>query len=370
MRYLLYLMGLSLLFSCSKKEAPPQPHHVPISVVEVKPMDVPAIFQAVGTAQSSHMVDIRARVEGYLDEIAYVEGSKVKTGDLLFQIDPRPFQASLDSAKAELDKAKAILWDATVIRNRLEPLFKEHAISERDLDNAIAQELAAQATVAAAEANVRSNALNLGYTTITSPIDGITSAANYREGSLIVSSLPKPLTTVSAIDPIWINFSIGENVLLEHRKDVEKGIVKDPKDMKFEVQLILADGSTYPFTGIVDFLEPFYDQTTGTINVRTTFPNAQAILKPNQFVQVKVLGATYVDAFIVPQRAVLQGNKGTFVYIVGANNQAEIAAVEVGDWYQDDWIIKNGLKMGDKVIVDGITKVQKGAPVTITKVLE
>jgi membrane fusion protein (multidrug efflux system) len=371
LNFIIFIVTLFSLTSCKKKEAITQ--NIPkvlVNIVEAKKQDVPAILEAVGTIESSHMVDIRARVEGYLDRIAYEEGSKVKMGDLLFQIDPRPFQATLDSSLAQLAIQKAILWDAIKIRNRLEPLYKENAISERDLDNAIARELAAQASVEAAEANVVSAQLNLAYTSIRAPLDGITSAANYREGSLISSVLEKPLTTVSATNPVWINFSISENSILAHQKDVKEGRIEEPKDYKYQVQIILADGSTYPFNGVVDFLEPYYDRYTGTLNVRTTFENPNDVLKPYQFVQVKVLGSKYVNVYIVPQRAVLQGSNGPFVYIVGKDNKVETALVELGPWYKNFWIIKKGLQENDKVIVDGVNKVQRGTLVEISEVLK
>jgi membrane fusion protein (multidrug efflux system) len=368
--FLLLIFSQGLFQSCQKNESKDSPPiKILVNIVDVKKQNVPAILEAVGTIQSSHMVDIRARVEGYLDRIAYIEGDNVKMGDLLFQIDPRPFQAKLDSALAELAAHKAILWDAIKIRNRLEPLFKQNAISERDLDNSISKELAAQAQVEASEANVRSAQLNLGYTSIRAPIDGITSAANYREGSLITSMLEKPLTTVSATNPIWVNFSISENSILYHEKNVKAGRVKDPADMKFVVEVILADGSLYPYKGVVDFLEPYYNQYTGTLNVRTTFENPNDVLKPYQFVQVKLLGAQYVDAFIVPKRAVLQGVHGPFVYIIDKDEKAEIALVELGSWWNEYWIIQSGLKEGDKVIVDGTNKVQRGSSLQVDQVL-
>jgi membrane fusion protein (multidrug efflux system) len=369
---LLLLLGLILCLPGCKNEnkTSATPMAVSVNIAEVKKQNVPAIFQAVGTIQSSHMVDIRARVEGYLDRIAYTEGSSVKMGDLLFQIDPRPFQATLDSALAQLAIQKAILWDAIKIRNRLEPLYKENAISERDLDNAIARELAAQASVEAAEANVVSAQLNLAYTSIKAPIDGITSAANYREGSLITSALEKPLTTVSATNPIWINFSLSENIILAHQRDVKAGRVINPVDNKYQVEIILADGSTYPYPGVVDFLEPYYDQYTGTLNVRTTFENPDAVLKPYQFVQVKVLGAEFINVVNIPQRAVLQGTNGPFVYIVNEKNQVETVLLELGPWYKDYWIVKNGLQTGDKVVVDGVNKIHKGSLVQIDQVLQ
>ncbi len=358
--------SLLILSGCHKEKPKPVAAPVTVTVFEVEKRDIPAVFQAIGTAESSHLVDIRARVEGYLDVIAYQEGAMVDIGTLLFQIDPRPFQASLDSAKAELARQRAILWNATQTRKRMEPLYKLNAASQRDLDNAIAEELAAEASVEAANANVRQAQLNLDYTTITSPIVGITSAANYREGSLITSSLPKPLTTVSAIDPIWINFSLSEGEILRNRKNVSNKVMAFPKDLKFTVSLILADNSTYPYKGIVDFAEPAYNQQTGTISVRTTFPNPEAFLKPGQFVQVRVSGATYLDTIIIPQEALMQSNKGPFVYITGADDRAEMALVELGDWWQNYWIITSGLKVGDRVIVSGISKVQIGAPLQIT----
>lgn len=373
MKYLkIFLIITPLIFitQCNKNEHPlPINQATPVNVIEAKKQQVPAILEAVGTVESSHMVDIRARVEGYLDRIAYTEGSMVKMGDLLFQIDPRPFQAKLDSALAELAAQKAILWDAIKIRNRLEPLFKEHAISERDLDNAIARELASEASVESAEANVRMAQLNLGYTSVRAPIDGISSIANYREGSLIIQSMEKPLTTVSSIDPIWINFSLSENVILQHRKDVESGKISDPKDNQFKIQIILADNTIYPYMGSVDVLQPYYNQNTGTLNVRTTFENPNDILKPYQFVKVKVLGAIFNDVYLVPQRAVMQGSRGPFVYIVNKDGVVEVALVELGSWWNDSWIIKGGLQDNDQVVVDGINKIQRGSKVLIEKTL-
>jgi membrane fusion protein (multidrug efflux system) len=355
---------LLILMGCEKATPPMMPTPA-VKVVEVVKKEVPRVFEAVGTVESSHMVDIRARVEGYLDKIAYVEGSRVKTGDLLFQIDPRPFQAEVASAKAELSANEAILWDASKIRKRLEPLYKEHAISERDLDNAIARELTAIAAVEGAKAKLWMAELNLDYTTITAPIDGVTSKANYREGALITQMLKDPLTTVSATDPVWINFSISENVILSYQKEVTDGYMVGPQDQKFMIELILADGSVYPYLGEVSLLQPFYNEATGTLEVRTTFQNPDILLKPNQFVDVRVLGAKYKNVFVVPKTAVVQGSRGPFVYIVDKEGIVETVLVELGPWWQEEWIIKGGLKEGDHVIYEGVNKVQKGIKVRV-----
>ncbi|MDR3624184.1 MAG: efflux RND transporter periplasmic adaptor subunit [Chlamydiales bacterium] len=374
MRQLMRPLFIALLFigsitsSCKSDTHEETRSPTSVTAFEVQPATIPAVFNYVGFAESTHLVEIRARVEGYLDKIAYTEGSFVENGQLLFQLDPKPFIAALDNAKGLLAKAKAILWNANTTVNRLKPLFAQDAISKRDLDNAIASQLAAQAEVDSANAQVVEAELKLGYTTIATPVTGLSGKSHFREGALITlgpdSSM---LTTVSVIDPIWIYFSVSETDILTTRMQASKGIIKLPKDNNFDVRLILGNDFVYPELGKVDFTSPTLNQSTGTLEARAVFANPLAILKPGQFVKVQVLGTVRPDAIIIPQQAVQQGQKGMYVYIIDKDNKAEMVEIDPGEWFENYWIIKSGLKPGDLVVSDGVNKVYPGLPVTITK---
>ena len=372
MRTLLKLIFLlSLLSSCQphEEEAPTELPPVEVTTLKIKPQTIPAIFEYVGFAQSSHPVEIRARVEGYLDKIAYTEGEIVHEGDLLFQIDPRPFQASLDVAKGELARQEAILWNAKRSVDRLKPLFEQNAASRRDLDNAISQQLASEADVQSAKAKVTEAELNLNYTTINSPITGLSSRSNYREGALISPGPNGLLTTISVINPMWVDFSVSQADLLKYGDETQKGLLIQPKDQKYKVEIVLANGSVYPYKGNVNFAEPILAQSTGTMHIRAEINNPTGVLLPGQFVKVRVLGVIRPNAILVPQRAVQQGKKGMFVYVV-QNGKAVTRYIEPGDWYKDQWIINSGLQKGDVVITDGVNKVQQGSTVIEKKPTE
>ena len=337
-----------------------------VTVVDIKPENTPATFEFTGKTASSRQVQINARVEGYLDQIAYEEGSLVKTGQLLFQLDPKSFQASLDSAKATLAQQQALLVKAQQTLARVKPLAKQNAVSQQDLDSSIANELSAAAQVQAAKASVEQARLNLGYTTIRSPLNGLSSSANFREGALIVpGGSNAKLTTIVQIDPMWVNFGVGENEVLKIEAQKGKGELKGPGLDKIEVELTLADGSTYPQKGRITFVDPVVNAQTGTYNIRAVVPNPDNQLSPGQFVRVQLKGAFRPNAILVPQLAVMQGPKGKFVFVVGPDNTAQPKPVQVGDWYGDQWIINSGLETGDRVVVDGAVRLQPGAPVQI-----
>ena len=339
---------------------------VSVTVVEVKPGNTPATFEFTGKTASSRQVEIRARVEGYLDKIAYTEGSLVKTGQLLFQLDSKPFQAALDSAKATLAQQEALLTRARQTLARVKPLAKQNAVSQQDLDNATAGVLTSEAQVQAAKAQVETAQLNLGYTTIKSPLNGLSGSSNFREGSLITPSGTSGfLTTIVQLNPMWINFGVGENEVLKLRAQQEAGQLKGPGLGKAEVDVILADGSTYPQKGRIIFVDPVVNTDTGTYNIRAEVPNSGNQLRPGQFVRVQIKGAFRPDAIMVPQVAVMQGPNGKFVFVVGPDNTAQPKPVQVGEWYGDQWIINSGLQAGDRVVVDGAVRLQPGAPVQI-----
>lgn len=363
---ILYIACALILTSCQEeKKIPPQP--VKVTTVKMEAETIPVVFEFVGFTKSSHPVDIYARVQGYLDKIGYIEGGMVEKGDLLFQLDPRPFIAAVDRAKGLLSKEDANLWNARVTRERLEPLYAQHAASRRDLDNAIAAQLAAEASVQSAKANLIEAELNLSYTTMLSPISGLTGRAKYREGTLITPGENAELTTVSVLDPIWVDFNVPSNDTLKNREELRKGLLLYPKNMDFTMQIVLADGSIFPYPGKANFASPTLDERTGTMLVRAFFSNPYKTLKPGEFAKIRALGAVRPNSLFVPQTAVLESKSGTIVYVVDENNKAEMRPVQAGDWYQKSWVIQSGLKVGDRVIVDGVNKVQPGTSVIITK---
>lgn len=362
--YLLFVIGLSLFSSCHHEKPTPKTPPIEVTVEIIDPKTIPAVFEYIGVVQSSHEVEIRARVTGYLDTIGYLEGSYVKKGDLLFQLDPRPFQAALAKAKAQLAKEQAVLWQAERAVKRFKPLYEQKAASQRDLDNAIASEMAAEAQVLEAQAQVADAEINLSYTTIRSPVSGLSSQAKYRVGSLISPSQDM-LTTVSVIDPIWVVFSVSEQDILESQDELSKGRMIFPPDEEFIIELILADQTLFPEKGSVNFTSPFYSQKTGTMTMRAVLPNPKDIIRPGQFVRVKIYGAKRPNAIAVPQQAVQQGQNGSFVFVVNAESQAEVRLIKPGPWDQNNWIIWEGLKTGDQVIISGVNKVLPGSPVTI-----
>lgn len=363
--YLIVLLG-----SCREKsEEQPSSPLIEVTTVTVEKKTIPYVYDSVGNAASSHPVEIRARVEGYLEEISYKEGDKVQVGQIMFMLDQRPFIAALEQAQGMLAREKALLWNAKQAVDRLTPLYAKHAASKKDLDDATASLLASQASVDAAKANVDAAEINLSYTVITAPINGMAGKSTFREGALISPGPNNLLTNVDALDPIWVYFNISDNQRLKIENEVKKHTLVMPKGENFDVEVVLSDGSIFPARGKVNFAAPTYDQRTGTLSLRAQLPNPNTLIRPGQFLRVKVLGAIRPHAIYVPQKSLLEGKNGMFVYVV-KNGKAAIQNVEVGDWYGDNWIVTEGLKVGDQVIVDGVNKVGQGSPVKVTKELK
>lgn len=366
LKYLFCFLLSICLTSCGSKE-PEKPQTPPVDVTEfvVTPKNLPAVFDFIGFAASPHPVQIRARVEGYLDKIAYEEGKPVKTGDLLFQLDPKQYEAAVEQARGEVMRQGAILENAKLTVQRLKPLYEQKAASKKDLDNAMSQELASAASLQSAKANLLSAQINLGYCTITSPIDGLTAKAQFYEGALINPASNSLLTTVSVIDPIWVYFTISDNdILRATQQEMNKQLIL-PGQKLLDVEAIMSDGSVYPYKGKVDYSAPTYDQSTGTMQARAVFPNPKYFLRPGQFMRVKVYGAERPHAIFVPQRALLQKKNGMFVYLI-KNGKVVEQDVSTGAWYGDYQIITNGLKAGDHIVVDGINKIRPNSAVNVT----
>ena len=353
---------LVLLAGCGKPAAPPSPGPVEVTVLKTEPRDTPIMFEYVAQTQSPQQVSIVARVNGFLDKQLYTEGSIVKEGQLLFQMDQKPFIASLNEAQAGWDQAKAAHDTMLANLNRVKPLVAQNALSQKDLDDATGQEQSTAAALAQAKANVDTAKLNLSYTKIASPLDGISGAAQQRVGAYL-NPANSQLTTVSALNPVWVNFSVSENELSAFRDQVAKGLIVPPKEGNFDVEIVLVDGTVFPQTGKITFADPSFNPQTGTFLLRATFPNPKGVLRPNQYVRARLKGAMRPNAMLVPQSAVQQGSKGHFVWVIGKDGKAESRPVTPGEWYGDQWFITAGLLAGDQVVVGGALKLRAGDPV-------
>jgi membrane fusion protein (multidrug efflux system) len=355
-------IAIAVLAGCGR-EAPKAPEKGPldVTVLTVERKDVPVTATYVAQTQSIQAVNIQARVSGWLDKRVYVEGSVVKAGQVMFQMDQKPFQAQVDAQQAALARSQASLEVAKSNLARTKPLAEQNALSQKDLDDAQGQYDSAAAAVEQGKAQLQEAQLNLSYTTIRSPVDGVSSYAQVADGTYL-NAQNAQLTTVSVLTPMWINFSVSENDLERVRNDVRDGRLRLPEGGRFVVEVEMVDGNLFPYAGTITFANPSYNSTTGTFMLRATVNNPAGILRPNQYVRVRLKGAIRPNAIVVPQRSVLQSGKGHFVWVVDANNQAQPRPVLVGDWVGDNWLISDGLNNGDKVVVDGVVRLTQGAP--------
>jgi membrane fusion protein (multidrug efflux system) len=325
-------------------------------------------YDFVGRTQSSQRVEIRPRVDGFLDEILFDEGEFVEEGDPMFQIDPAPFEARLRAANAELAQQQARLDNAQALLDRVRPLAEADAVAQKDLDDAVGGVREASAAVEAASAGVFDAELNLGYTLISAPVRGLTSSSAQREGSYI-SPFAGPLTYVAKIDPIWVEFSVSETQILRVDESVASGELIEPEAGAFDVTIVFADGSTHPQTGRISFTDASVSTATGTFLVRAEIPNPAETVRPGQYVRVVVSGAYRPDAITVPKRAMFQGQRGAYVWVVDSKDQAEQRPVEPGRWIGERWAVDSGLQPGDRVVVNGTVGLRPGTPLMISKVV-
>ena len=358
------LAFVTMLTSCGEpEEAPKAPPVIPATVMTIEPQDTPVAFEFVGQAESSRQVEIRARVDGFLEKQTYQDGALVQAKQVLFELDKKPLQATLQQAQGELALYRARLTTATANLGRIRPLAEQDAVSQKDLDDAVGRESEAQASVLAAEGAVREAELKLSYATIFTPVTGLASKADKQEGSYIPTGQDSLLTYVAQLDPIWVNFSVSENQLLSGRQQEAAGLLALPQEEKFVVEVVFADGSTHPHKGHVNFAEPTVDPETGTMLIRAELANPETSMRPGQFVRVHLHGASRPNAILVPQTAVLQGAKGHFVWVLNKENKAEVRAIETGSWHGNDWFIVSGLAAGDQVVVDNLLKMSRGVAV-------
>ena len=360
---LMVLVAAFGLAGCQEEKkavAPPPPPEV--EVAEVVQKDVPVYQEWVASMDGLVNATILAQVQGYLIKQNYKEGDFVKKGAMLFEIDPRPFQAVVDEARAALAKQQAILQTSQANLKRILPLAAANAVSQRDKDNAIGQVQSAEAQVLASQAQVRKAELDLGFTKIISPIDGIAGASKAQIGDLVGTPQALVMTTVSTVNPIKAYVPISEREYLQAIEKSTQGQKADAEKTAFD--LILADGSTWPQKGTFSFADRQVEAQTGTIRVAILFPNPENVLRPGQFAKVRALMKTEKGAILVPQRAVGELQGSYQVAVVQADNTVQIRGVMVGERIGNLWVIREGLKAGDRVVAEGTQKAGNGVKVT------
>lgn len=348
---------------CKKEAAPSPAQPIPeIGVLTVSPQTVPDEPEFIGQAESSRPVEIRSQVTGIIKERFFAEGRDVKKGERLYQIDPVPFQAAMLSAKAKVSQAEARLVQAKQNLARVKPLLAEQAVSQKDVDDAAAEELAAKAALEAAKGDVVKAKFDLDNTRIAAPIDGLIERTRYYEGRLITAQTDL-LTIIHQVDSMYVIVSAPESFLLKERRDIMMKRVQHPGIYHLRGEITFLDGTKYPHEGMLDFADVGLRTETGSRQVRIVFPNPDRILLPGQFVTVRFKGALKTGALLVPQRAVQQGPKGPIVYVVGEGDKVEVRDVKATHWQGDQWLVEEGLRQEERVVVDGIQRIVPGAQV-------
>ncbi len=362
-RLFAYIMMVIGLLGCKKETGPASAPSVPeVAVMTVTTQDVTDEPELIGQAESFRPVEIRSQVTGIIKERFFTEGRDVKKGDRLYQIDPVPFQAAVSSAKAMVAQAEARLVQAKQNLERVKPLLAEQAVSQKDVDDAVAEELTVEAGLEAAKGQLVKAQFDLDNTLVTAPIAGLIERTRVNEGRL-VSAQTDLLTIIHQVNPMYVIVSAPERMLLERRRELAEKKLQRPDLYQLRGVITFVDGTTYRHEGILDFTDVVYRVETGAREGRFVFPNPERILLPGQFVKVRIKGYTRKDAILVPQRAVQQGPKGSVVYVVGASDKVEVRNVQATSWQGSQWLIGEGLRVGDRVVVDGLQRIVPEAQV-------
>ena len=346
--------------------APPPPT---VEVVTVTTQTVTDEPEFIGQTEAYHPVEIRSQVTGIIKQVFFTEGRNVKKGDRLYLIDPVPFKGDYLSAKAKVTQAQARLVQANQDLARVKPLLEEQAVSQKDVDDAVAERLAAKAALEAAQGELVKSRFDLGNTLITAPVNGRIGRSRFYEGRL-VSAQTDLLTTIDQLDPMYVNVSVPESYLLRRRRELAEKKVQRPELFQLRGVMTFADGSVYPHEGNMDFADVGLRSETGTLQGRFVFPNpegglspGQSYFYPGQFVRIRLKGYIRTGAILIPQRAVQQGPKGTFVNVVSPANKIEVREVQATSWKGSDWLIEEGLQAGERVVVEGFHRIQPGVQV-------
>ncbi len=354
---------LALLPACKQQAASTAPPPVTqVGIIVATAQDIPDEPEFIGQAESSRPVEIRSQVTGILKAWFFKEGRDVKKGDRLYQIDPVPFHAAMLSAKAKVSQSEARLVQARQNFARVKPLLAEQAVSTKDVDDAVAEELAAKAALEGAKAELVKAKFDLDNTLTIAPIDGMIERTRVYEGRL-VSAQTDLLTVIHQIDPMYVIVSAPESFLLKRRRDSDAKRIQHPGVYQLRGVLTFVDGTIYEHEGVLDLLDIGLKTDTGSRQARVVFPNPDRVLLPGQFVRVKFKGTLKTGAILVPQRAVQQGAKGSIIFVVGIEDKVEMREIQATSWQGKQWIVEEGLHVGERVIVDGLHKIAPGAPV-------
>ncbi|CAE6751365.1 efflux RND transporter periplasmic adaptor subunit [Nitrospira defluvii] len=355
--------ALALVPGCKQEAGSAPPLQVPeVGVVVATAQDVPDEPEFIGQAESSRPVEIRSQVTGILKQWFFKEGRDVKKGDRLYQIDPVPFHAAMLSAKAKVAQSEARLVQAKQNLARVKPLLAEQAVSTKDVDDAVAEELAAKAALEGAKAELVKAKFDLDNTLIIAPINGMIERTRVYEGRL-VSAQTDLLTMIHQVDPMYVIVSAPESFLLKRKRDTDAKRIQHPGVYQLRGVLTFVDGTTYQHEGVLDLLDVGLKTDTGSRQARVVFPNPDRVLLPGQFVRVRFKGTLKTGAILVPQRAVQQGAKGSIVFVVGKDDKVEMREIVATSWQGNQWIVEEGLHVGDRIIVEGLHKIAPGAPV-------
>ena len=358
------MLVLALVIPACKKKAPAAGPPPEVTLSDVLQQDVPVYIEAVGETRGSQTVEIRARVSGYLDAMTFSEGGLVKKGQLMYQIDPQPFQATLARAQGQVSAAKAQYDNAKLEEERLRPLAEIKAVSRQEYDDAFAAKQTAEAQLESARAAQQGASIDLGYASIRSPLSGIAGFTEAQIGDLVGPGARSLLTTVSEADPVWVRFSIPEREYLRlYRENVESQGKR--RDQLQDIKMFLADGSEYPENGKLRVTNRAVDPATGTLQVEAEFPNKSGIVRPGQFARVRVRTDVKKGALLVPQRSVRELQGQYSVAVVGADNKVKMTAVTPSDRVGSLWVIDQGLKPGEKVVVEGLQRVRDSMTVNV-----
>ncbi|ALQ95276.1 efflux RND transporter periplasmic adaptor subunit [Xylella fastidiosa] len=352
---------LLALTACSKSEQPQMPTPE-VSIVEAKPQTTPIQLDLVGRLSAYRSADVRARVAGILQKRIYTEGTEVKEGQPLFQIDPAPFQATLLEAQGRLAAAEATYKNAKIVADRARRLSPEQYISRSDVDNAEAAERTAAASVEQARAAMQNARINLNYANVTAPISGLAGQQRVTEGALVGSGSSTLLTTVDQIDPLYVNFSMSNDELMQLRQAQHQGSVQLSSDNTSTIDVLLSDGSKYPHQGILDFSGATVDPSTGTVSLRAVLPNTDHLLLPGAFVTFKANLGQRNNTILLPGAGVQRDANSAYVLVIDKDGKVIRKNVTTIGMKDNQWLITAGLSNGDRVIVDGLQKVKEGAP--------
>lgn len=360
------IAAASILAACGEEAVPQGPGAVPVTVVTLAPESVTLTRELPGRATPYLVAEVRPQVNGIIEKRLFTEGGQVEAGQPLYQIDDATYRANYASAEAALARTRANLYRAQLVARRSDRLVAIHAVSQQDHENATASLKVAEADVAAAEAELQGARVPLGQARITSPISGRIGKSTVTQGALVTANQAAPLATVQQLDPIYVDLTQSSAELLELRKALAAGTLEGTRDLP--VTILLEDGSKYGHEGRLAFSEVTVDPTTGSYALRVVVPNPENVLLPGVYVRALVGSGVRQDALLVPQQGIARDPKGnTSAFVVGADGTAEVRAVQVSRTVGDKWLVEGGLLAGDKVIVEGLQKVQPGAPVQATE---